>query len=71
MFVSTGEQEVEGQTSSLSFYSLPSGGSAEGGADPFYLGSSDRMDRDGSKLGQGGFKLDIRKHFFTEGMVKH
>lgn len=57
----------------LSFYSFLSRGSGEEGADLFYLGSSDRINSDvqRSSLCQGGFKGDIRRHFFTEGIVKH
>lgn len=46
-------------------------GSREGGVELFYLVSSHRMCENGSKLYQGRFKLDIRKHFFTWRVVKH
>ena len=55
----------------VALYSFLRRGGEEGGADLFSLGSSDRMRGDGSKLHQGRFRLDIGKHFFTEGVVKH
>ena len=52
-------------------YSFLRRGSGEGGAELFSLGSRDRRLGNGSKLHQGRFRLDIRKHFFTESVVKH
>ena len=37
----------------------------------FSLLTGDRMRGSGLKLRQGKFWLNIRKHFFTEGFVKH
>lgn len=51
-------------------YSFLKRGSGEGGAEFFSLVCIDRMSRNGSKLPQERFRLDIKKHFFTEMVVK-
>jgi len=55
----------------IALYSFLRWGSGEGSADPCSLGSSDRMHGNGSKMNKGMLRLDIRKHFFTERVVRH
>ncbi|KAK4820511.1 hypothetical protein QYF61_000090, partial [Mycteria americana] len=52
-------------------YSFLRRGSGEGGADLFSLVSTDRTHGNGLELHQGRFRFDMRKHFFTERVVKH
>ena len=47
------------------------GAYSERGVGLFSLLIDDRMRGNGLKLHQGKFGLDIRKHFFTERVVKH
>jgi len=54
----------------IALYSFLRRASGEGGAKLFSLVSSGRTHRNGSKPRLGSFRLDIKKHFFNERMVK-
>jgi len=55
----------------IALYSFLRSGGGEGGVESLSLGSSDRTHWNCSKLCQRGFRPGIRKHFFTERVVKH